>query len=298
MTEPVYLVDASIYIFRAYFSLPDRWHAPNGYAVNALYGYVQFWLQLLQQTRPQRIAAAYDESLGSCFRNAIHPGYKVSRVLPDEALAFQLAACRHFTEILGVVSPASERYEADDILATLAAGARRQRAPVIVVSRDKDLGQLLQGPADRLWDFAADQWLDRDGLGARFGVAPEQLADYLALVGDSIDDVPGVPGIGGKTAAALLQRYGDIDTLLASLASLAVSDLRGAGKLAARLDEYRDQIALSRQLVTLYTTVPLDRRTRAMRWRPPTPETVRYYLDEFGLGDRFAPQLERCEWWS
>ena len=133
MSQPVYLIDASIYIFRAYFAIPDEWHSPDGHSVNALYGYTQFLLKFLQQTKPDRIAAAYDESLGSCFRNDIYPDYKSSRALPDEELAFQLSACRGLTELLGIMSPASERYEADDIIATLATQAQQQGESVAIV---------------------------------------------------------------------------------------------------------------------------------------------------------------------
>ena len=297
-SAPVYLVDASIYIFRAYFSIPDRWFEPGGYPVNALYGYVQFWLKFLREAAPEKVVAAYDESLGGCFRNELYPDYKMSRVLPDETLAFQLQACKEFTGILGIASPASERYEADDILATLVEQARGRGEAVTIVSRDKDLGQLLKTERDIFWDFADDRRLDRAGITEKFGVRPEQLADYLALVGDSIDDVPGVPGVGPKTAAALLQRFGTINALYDGLEQVAQCDIRGARSLASKLEIYREQLSVTRQLVTLHTRVPLDRKTRSMRWLPPSVETVRCFLDEFGLGEVFARQLERCDCWS
>lgn len=298
MTKPVYLVDASIYIFRAYFSLPDQWHAPNGYPVNALLGYVAFWIKFLQVAQPDKVVAAYDESLGSCFRNDLYTDYKKRRVLPDEALAFQLEACKGFTEIMGIPSPASSYYEADDILATLAAMAQKRAEPIVVVSRDKDLAQLLKNSRDLFWDFAADNRLDQHGIARQFGVQPEQLADYLALVGDGIDDIPGVPGIGAKTAAALLREFGDIDTLYNALEQVSLSRVRGAASVAAKLAAHREQVMLSRQLTTLYPRVPLDRKTRSMRWQPPSLERVSYYLEEFGVGGRFARQLQLCEWWN
>lgn len=295
MKAPVYLIDASIYIFRAYFSMPDHWHAPNGYSVKALYGYVLFWLKFLQATRPEKLAAAYDESLGSCFRNELYPDYKMSRVLPDPELAFQLEACKGFTEVLGVPSLASDRYEADDILATLAAHARQAGEPVIVVSRDKDLGQILQTPQDEFWDFAADRRLNSEGIHAHFGVRPEQLVDYLALIGDKIDDVPGVPGVGPKTAATLLARFGDVPTLLAELEAVATCGLRGAPKLALKLEQYREQILLARQLVALSLEVPV---TALRPWQKPSLDEVSYYLREFGLGERMAAQMARGDWWA
>lgn len=298
MTGRVYLVDASIYIFRAWFSVPDAFFAPNGYPVNALYGYAGFWIKFLRSQRPANVVAAYDESLGTCFRNTIYPDYKISRALPDPELAFQLEACKGFTEVLGIPSPASDTYEADDIIATLAATARRRGAAVTVVSRDKDLGQLLLEEGDRFWDYSANQQLDENGFFERFGVWPSQFSDYLALVGDKIDDIPGVPGLGPKTAAALLQHYGDIDDLYADLSGVAGLAIRGAGKLSQKLHDYRDQVELSRQLTGLYSRVPLSKAVKNMQWRPPALVEVYEYLQAFGLGDRMLGQLKSADWWQ
>lgn len=297
MKNTAYLVDASIYIFRAYFSMPDAWHTADGYPVNALYGYVLFWLKFLQQTRPGYVVAAYDESLGSCFRNELFPDYKMSRVLPDPELAFQLEACKGFTDIMGIASPASDTYEADDILATLAQVARKRGDAVVVVSRDKDLSQLVCNPEDRFWDFAADKQLDTQGVKQQFGVLPSQLPDFLALVGDAIDDIPGVPGVGAKTAAALLQQFGSLEGIFSNLTAIPQSRLRGARSLAEKLPAYRAQIELSRRLTTLHTRVPLSRSVRAMHWKPPPLAEVCYYLREFGLDGRLRRQLEAVDWW-
>ena len=119
----LYLVDASIYIFRAYFSLPERWPSPQGYPQNAVYGYTSFLLAFIQDLGARQshcVAATFDESLGSCYRNRIYPDYKVSRELPDEALAYQLDACRRVTELMGIACFAGSEYEADDYIATLA----------------------------------------------------------------------------------------------------------------------------------------------------------------------------------
>jgi len=255
-THRAWLIDASIYIFRAWFSLPARWHSPDGYPLNAVYGYASFLLDFLQRTGgASHCAAAFDESLGTCFRNDILPGYKASRTLPDEALAFQLITCRELTELLDISCYGGQRYEADDYIATLATRFAADGIPVTVVTRDKDLGQVLVGSADYWWDFAADVKLNREDFSKRFGVLPEQFADYLALVGDSIDDIPGVPGVGAKTAAALLQHYRDLDTLAGQLDSLAQLPLRGAGKLGDRLQSAWDQVLVSRQLTALATRV-------------------------------------------
>ncbi len=263
---PVCLIDASIYIFRYYFSLPDRWFAPaTGFGTAAVYGYTGFLLALMERVRPRYLAACFDESLGSGFRHQLYPDYKASRALPDEALAFQLAACRKVTECLGIASFACQTYEADDLLGSLYRRCRRQRAPVAILTRDKDLGQLLRRDQDFLWDYAADQRHYAADIEQRFGVPPAALVDYLALVGDPGDDIPGVPGVGAKTAAVLLQAFGSIDVMLRRLDEVAGLPLRGASGLAGKLDTYREQMFLARQLATIVTEAPTVQSVRELR---------------------------------
>ncbi|WP_339339199.1 5'-3' exonuclease H3TH domain-containing protein [uncultured Oceanicoccus sp.] len=297
LTQPLYLVDASIYIFRAYFSMPDDWFSPEGYSVNALTGYTQFLFKFLQQVKPEKIAIAYDESLGSCFRNEIYPDYKASRVLPDEALAFQLQACKALTEIMGIPTFASQRFEADDIIATLAQSAQQRGESVTIVSRDKDLGQILKHPADMLWDYAADRRINTADFVKHYAVEPHQMADFLTLVGDSIDDIPGVPGIGKKTAAALLGRFGSLANMQKDLTAVATSELRGAKSIADKLHTYREQLEIAQALVSLddnvaeFAKAPVD-------WQPASKDTVASFLDKYALMQRFQRQLDHCYWWK
>ena len=251
-----WLLDASIYIFRAWFSLPDRWYTADGMPLNAVYGYAGFLCDFVRHTRGEHwVAAAFDESLGTCFRHELYPQYKSSRELPDAALAFQLQACRRITELSGVSCYSGPRYEADDYLASLAELAREQDLAVTVLTRDKDLGQLLHGDRDSWWDFAADQRLDIAGFTDRFGVRPDQFADYLALVGDSVDDIPGVPGVGPKTAAALINALGGVDAILAQLDRIPGLPIRGAATLRDKLVANTDQLRLSRELAVLETAI-------------------------------------------
>ncbi len=293
--KPLYLIDASIYIFRAYFSMPDRWFSPSGYSVNALYGYCHFLLKFLSSNRPESIAAAFDESLGSCFRNDIYPAYKSSRVLPDPELAYQLSACQSLTELLGLQSVASERYEADDIIASFAAIARNRNQAVCILTHDKDLGQLLQSDSDWLWDYAKDRKLDRRAYREHYGLEPGQLLDYLALMGDSVDDVPGVPGIGEKTAKQLLITFGSISAIYADLDAVTASSIRGAAKLSEHLHEYREQIAMAQQLVLLEEQVP-GLKSKDLQWAPPNRQELEYFLKAFGLGNSFQSTMDRCDW--
>lgn len=294
MMQPprAYLIDASIYIFRAWFSLPDRWQTADGLPLNAVYGFTRFLLEFLETQRPQHCVAAFDESLGSCFRNEIYPQYKASRELPDETLAFQLATCREVTERLGLPCYGGERYEADDYLASLAALYRREGTAVSVVTRDKDLGQLLCEPEDRWWDYASGVTMDRADFEGRFGVRPEQFADYLALVGDPVDDIPGVPGVGARTAVALLQAFGDLQGLRDGMDGVAALPVRGAGTLADRLRAHWDRVALSRALAALETRVPGIDATPAFSCSVSRLENLASYLEELGLR---GPLTRRCE---
>ncbi|SHG13255.1 5'-3' exonuclease [Microbulbifer donghaiensis] len=284
-----FLVDASVYIFRYYFALPPNWTSKSGYSTEAVYGFSNFLLDLLAR-RPRHIACAFDESLGSCFRNELYPDYKYSRALPDEALAFQLAACRSMAEALGIASFASERYEADDILATLT-GICRDQEPIII-SRDKDLGQLLDRGASSLWDFAADKHADTAAIQAKFGVRPGQIADYLALVGDASDDIPGVPGIGAKTAARLLAEFDDVESLLQRPEQVAGLKLRGATGIAARLQEHAEQVVLAKRLATLEENIELDIQLADLQPQPADIGVAQALADEFGIGGLKA-KIER-----
>jgi len=287
-----WLIDASIYIFRAWFSMPDRWHTPEGRPLRAVYGYARFLLDFLEQAGELTYcAAAFDESLGSNFRNGIFPAYKSSRVLPDEELAFQLACCRQLTECLGIACFGCSRYEADDYLATLARLCRERDVAVTVITRDKDLGQLLCGETDLWWDFAGGERLDEGAFRQRFGVRPTQFADYLALVGDPVDDIPGVPGIGPKTAVQLLHAYTDLDTLGRNLDRVAELPLRGAAAVAGRLRDNWPQVLLSRKLTGLHPRIPGVDAAPAFELRAEGVRALGDFLEGLGIA---GPLPARC----
>ena len=294
-TRPrAYLLDASIYIFRAWFAVPDRWHTEDGWPLNAVYGYSGFLLDfLLVPEQGGYCAAAFDESLGSCFRNDIYPAYKASRALPDEALAFQLDACRQITESLRIPCFSGVRYEADDYIATLARLLRAKECPVTLVTRDKDLGQLLVSDSDRWWDFAAGTKLDAAAFTERFGVQPGQFADYLALVGDPVDDIPGVPGVGPKSAARLLCHFGDLPTLGDGLDQVSGLALRGAAQIEQRLREHWPTVVLSRRLTGLEDRVPGIHRPAPFHLEPSALEETADLLQELGFGGALPQRYRR-----
>jgi 5'-3' exonuclease len=292
-TDRAWLIDASIYIFRAWFSMPDNWHTTAGQPVSAVYGYTRFLLDFLEQSAmPVYCAAAFDESLRSNYRNDIYPDYKASRELPDENLAFQLNACRKITVHLGIPTYGGPRYEADDYLASLARLCRQKSIPVTVVTRDKDLGQLIVAENDNWWDFAQGELIDAAAFETRFGVRPDQFADYLALVGDPVDDIPGVPGVGAKTAARLLQEYDDLDGLAKGLGAVHNLSLRGAAGIAKKLQHNWAQALLARQLTALEEKIPEVDTLPTFRLSADALKATEAYLKELNIG---GPLVARCQ---
>ncbi len=288
-TSPSCLLDASIYIFRYYFSLPDHWFSREGYPTAAVHGYSSFLLSFLLEQQPPVMAACFDESLGSCFRNEIYPDYKSSRELPDEALAFQLQACREVTQILGIASFSSAVYEADDLLGTLMAQLREdnESQSIAILTRDKDLGQLILRPQDFLWDYVNRDKQERLGseqIQQKFGVGPQQLVDYLALVGDAVDDIPGVPGVGAKTAQALLQWQPDIESIFARLDEISTLPIRGAKSLGQKLSEHVQQIAMSRSLAEIITDAEMTLEEPKLLRRLPDESAFENFCQNMGFG--------------
>ncbi len=290
---PICLLDASIYIFRYYFSLPDNWFSEEGYPTAAVHGYSSFLVSFLLQHNPSQMAACFDESLGSCFRNEIYPDYKSSRALPDEDLAFQLNACREVTELLGIASFSSDVYEADDLLGTLMHHAKRESeshnhcADISILTRDKDLGQLILREQDYLWDYVnptKQERLGRTEIQQKFGVWPEQLVDYLALVGDAVDDIPGVAGIGAKTAQALLQWGGDIENIFRQMPDIASLPIRGSKGLAQKLIDHTEQIAVSRSLAQIIIDAEMDLKTNTLTRSTPCAEACDDFCERMGFG--------------
>lgn len=291
---PVYLIDASVYIFRAHFSLPATLTDGEGLPFNAAYGFANFLCDLLDRARPREIGLAFDESLTSSFRNELYPLYKANREPAPPELKRQFHACAALARAAGLLTLASPRYEADDLIGTLAARAQAHRQSVVIVSRDKDLAQLLEA-RDTLWDYAGDVRLGPATVAERFGVGPRQIPDYLALVGDAVDNIPGVRGIGPKTAAALLAHFPDLEALLAGVDQVATLPLRGARAIAARLKAGADQARLARRLIEIVRDVPLPPEADTCRWRQPQAQALADWCDAGAVGGRLRTRLGALE---
>ena len=198
---------------------------------------------------------AFDESLSTSYRNEIYPEYKANRDPAPEELKRQFKWARDIAESMGLSCFADDRYEADDLIGTLARHWRERGHPVCIISSDKDLAQLID-KNDTWWDFTRNQKLGHAKIKDKFGVFPEQIADFLALTGDAVDNIPGVPGVGPKSAAALLSHFDDLDAIWERVEEVQHLRIRGAKSLHKKLVENRGAAELARRLTIIETRVP------------------------------------------
>ncbi len=290
-SDTVYLLDSSIYIFQAWFGYPDYFHDAAGRPVNAVYGYTKTLLSQLDELRPRYLMAAFDESLFSGFRHELYPPYKANRALPDDDLARQLYLCRRLTELLGVHCAGEGVYEADDWLALGAQTAAGHGLSTAVITRDKDLAQLVR-PGDSWWDWSGKVRRDHQALKEHWLVLPEQIPDLLALMGDSADNIPGIAGIGEKSAKTLLQHFGSLDNLYSNLDVVPELKVRGARRLYNALLDTEEEAFLYRELIRLHPpTQPLS--LGQLEYEPVDPHSVLDFLDEEGLGTAFQNLVKK-----
>jgi 5'-3' exonuclease len=278
----VHLVDATYELFRAHFAMPSI-AAPDGRPVGAVRGFIQTLLLLLRQDDVTHVACAFDHVIES-FRNGLFAGYKsgdgVSQDLLDQ---FQLA--ENAAAALGMVVWPMVEFEADDAIATAtsmwwdALGVDQ----VVICSPDKDLTQMVRDKRVVCLDRRRDITLDEKGVEQKFGVLPGSIPDYLALVGDAADGIPGVPRWGAKSAAQVLRRYDHIELIPSDPSRWDVTP-RGAGSIAASLEEHREAALLYRTLATLRTDVPLDETLDDLRWRGVRRREYQELCGELGFG--------------
>ncbi len=288
----VYLIDASVYVFRAYYSMPPDMTDRDGNPVHALFGFARFLGDLIERAKPRYLAVAFDESLTSSFRNQIYPAYKANREPAPPDLKLQFERCREFCRHMGLAEFGSAEYEADDIIGTLHARFRRQGHCTTVVTRDKDLAQLIR-EGDVYWNYADNLQLRHHEIEDHFGVPPERYADYLALTGDAVDNIKGVPGVGPKTAAVLMKAFVSLEELYDNLDDVAQLPIRGASKLAARLTEHRDAAFLARRLTEIARDMPLACEREQLVCRGPDVPALTAFYDRQNFGTLLRRQTER-----
>ena len=288
----IFLVDASVYVFRAYHSMLPDMRDRDGNPVHAVFGFARFLGDLIERVRPAYIAVAFDERRAASYRNRIYPPYKANRERAPADLTLQFECCRELCRHLGVAMFVDPEYEADDLIGTLSCLMRAQGVRAAYITRDKDLAQLMRD-GDLFWDFGWRGQFGYHDIERHFGVVPERFADYLALTGDSTDNIPGVPGIGHRTAAILMKAFGSLDELYADLAGVARLPLRGATTLGARLAAHRESVYLARRLTRIACDLSLGVGANALRRRAPDLPALGRLYDRLGFGPYLRRQGER-----
>ncbi len=287
-----YLIDASVYIYRAYYSMPDDMVDDEGNSINALYGFCRFLGDFMEKIQPAHIAVLFDESLTSSFRADIYPEYKANRDPAPLHLKRQFVKCQQFTKLLGLFELSLPKFEADDLIGTLVKLGRYEGRPSTIVTRDKDLAQLIT-EKDIFWDFSGKGRLTYQQIPDVFGVKPEQIADFLALAGDSSDNIPGVPGIGKKTATALLQNFQSLDDIYSNLEKIKDLSVRGAKTLASKLEQHESAVILARKLTGIHCDVPIDPIQKDLNPQYPDLGAINAFYDEVNIGTALRRQAER-----
>ncbi|WP_108859987.1 DNA polymerase I [Ruegeria sp. Alg231-54] len=286
----LHLIDGSAFIFRAYHALPPLTRKSDGLPIGAVSGFCNMLQKYVEGNAgpdaPTHVAVIFDKG-SHTFRNDMYDLYKANREAMPEDLRPQMPLTREATKAFNIACKELEGYEADDIIATLAVQAREAGGRVTIVSSDKDLMQLVGGGVEML-DAMKNKRIDRDGVIEKFGVGPERVVDVQALAGDSVDNVPGAPGIGVKTAALLINEYGDLETLLDRAEEIKQPKRRQT------LIEKRDQIELSKKLVQLDENTPLDFTLDDLEVKDPEPDTLLGFLADMEfrtLTKRIADKL-------
>ncbi len=288
--DHLHLIDGSAFIFRAYHALPPLTRKSDGLPVGAVAGFCNMLQRYLDGRNggeaATHAAVIFDHS-ATTFRNDIYAEYKANRPEPPEDLRPQFPLTRDATRAFNIACIETEGYEADDIIATLTREAVEAGGRVTIISSDKDLMQLV-GEQVVMFDAMKNRVIDADGVAEKFGVGPERVVDVQALAGDSVDNVPGAPGIGVKTAALLINEYGDLDSLLARAEEIKQPKRRQT------LIDHAEQIRISRRLVELDAQTPLEITLPDLAIRPPEPEALLGFLAQMEfrtLSRRVAEKL-------
>lgn len=290
---PVHLIDASIYVFRAYFSVAPEFVDVEERPVHAVFGFLNTLLTLLHDEKPGHVAVCFDESLTTSFRNRLYPPYKANRELPPADLAAQFEYCQRLCHALGLRVLVDGEYEADDLAGSALHVLRAQGFRGVLITGDKDFSQLV-GDDDLIFDVTRKERTDAAAVKRKYGIRPEQFADYLALMGDAVDNIPGIHGIGPKTAATLIGHFGSLDALLERVEEVPFLRLRGAAQIAEKLRKGRDDALLFRLLSRIALDAPVPMAAADYACTAPDMTALEATLDQL----RFGPLTRRrCREW-
>ena len=277
MSAPIVLVDGSSYIFRAFHALPPLTNS-GGRATGAVKGVINM-MRRLQKDYPDSTIVAVFDARGKTFRDDIYADYKANRPPMPEELREQIEPIHEIVKAMGLPYLCVEGVEADDVIGTLARQATAAQREVIVSTGDKDMAQLVNEHVT-LINTMTDTVMDRAGVIEKFGIPPELIIDFLALMGDKVDNIPGVPGVGEKTALGLLQGLGGLDAIYANLDRVAELEFRGAGTMGARLEAEKDKAYLSYQLATIKSDVALEAAVDQLANVEPDRDRLLYWFEE------------------
>ena len=251
----VHLFDGHVYIFRAYYSLPPM-EASDGTPCNAAYGFANTLIRYAAEEDPSHVGVCFDAAMTS-FRNEVEPEYKAQRGETPDDLEPQFDLCHEISIALGFATYEVDNYEADDLLGAISSEVLSRRARARILTTDKDLCQLVrEDERVHVYDLAKDKTYDADGVREKFGVSPSQIPDYLGLVGDAIDNLPGVPGVGAKSAAAVLSVFDSIEDIPDDFEGWSEVEVRGARRLAEKISEHRARALKTKDLATVLKKVP------------------------------------------
>jgi DNA polymerase-1 len=279
MKKPVYVVDAMNYIFRAYHGLPEDITSPSGMLTNAVLGYVRTLLRIIKERKPEYMAAAFEKN--TSFRTSIFSEYKANRSRPPADLEAQFDYCRKMTEAIGIACLEIDNYEADDVIGTIALKMSAHGHEVVVVTGDKDMSQLVCSSV-RVYDIAREHWLDEAAVRDRFGVTPGQIPDLLALHGDHVDNIPGVPGVGEKTARQILSVCRSVEDVAHAQMDAGLQ-FRRRDEILKRIRDNMDQVRTSRRLATICCEAPIEVTPERLRYRRADRRTVTSLCRQLGF---------------
>ena len=287
MNKRAYLIDSSIYVFRGWHVYDDSITDREGNPTNAVYGFTEFLYQLFQQKQPEYIACAFDAHQTNSYRREIYPEYKANRPPAPDELVTQFRYCREFCRAMGIPEFGSNRFEADDIIGTLSHRSRNEGFDVTIVSADKDLTQLVLGERDAWWDFARGNVLNNKGVEKHWGVKPELISDMLALSGDKVDNIPGIPGVGYKMASNLLKKYEGITEILENIENISKMKFRGSARIQNLVDEHKDMLPTNKRLTDIVIDAVFDDHDSHIRWQGIPDEDVLHELfDRLDMSDQ------------
>ncbi|VAW61373.1 DNA polymerase I [hydrothermal vent metagenome] len=287
MNKRAYLIDSSIYIFRGWHVFDDAITDIDGNPSNAVYGFTEFLYQLFDQRQPKYIACAFDAHQTNSYRREIFSEYKANRPPAPDELKAQFRYCREFCRAMGIAEFGSNRFEADDIIGTLATRLRNEGFDITIVSADKDLTQLVLGEKDAWWDFARSNVLNYKGVEKQFGVTPEKIADLLALAGDKVDNIPGIPGVGYKMASNLLSKFNDVNDIIENIENISKMKFRGSARVQNLVEEHQQLLPTNKRLTEIVTDAVFDNHDQNILWQGIPDETIFHKLfDQLNVSDQ------------